>query len=314
MRRADRATLHGSTRGSDVESASASATAAAAACPSPMQGPITRTDANASRVAERQRPATARLSIRSGSRQRYGTVYQSPSSRKRHSRAPVGDVQLDRPCGAADAVVEAAAAEHVVLRRGDSDRGCDASRAARGAARCRTGTRRRIRACAGAGTRRSARPARGRAARRASAPPGRRRRRDVRRWRRGSSPPAPRPGARSGSGCRSAAADRRWRSGARAGRSARRAPAARDRGRRAACRTSSTGTGCVSPRSTGGARRARQRGVAGRVDEERRAHTRPGPRASRRWPRRPRRRSRARARGARAARGAGGGSSRTMVS
>ena len=186
-----------------------------------MQGPITRTDANASRVAETQRPATSRLSIRSGTRQRYGTVYQTPSSRKRHSRAPVGDVQLDRPCGATDAVVEVAAAEHVVL--GERVATANATRLADAEARRGVRQERLLEAGHVPAQERGAALRLLAAEHLAERQLGRRprRRRHGRRSRRGSSPPAPRPAARSGSGCRSAAADRRWRSGARAGRSAR---------------------------------------------------------------------------------------------
>ena len=288
-----------------MESASASDTAAAAACPSPMQGPITRTDANASRDAEMQRPTTARLSICSGSRQRYGTEYHTPSSRKRHCGASVGDVQLDGPCGATDAVVEAAAAEHVVLREAIAT--ANATRLAQPEAR-RGVRQERVVESGHVPAQEHGASLRLLAAEQLAA-------RQLRRVRtvdgtsvdarRGSSPPGPRPASRSGSGCRIAAADRRWRSGARASRSARRAPAARDRGRRAACRTSSTGTGwCLRARS----RRPPRAPARHHPSRPRRTarDTRPGPRAWRRWPRRPPRPSRARARGARGAPGAGG--------
>ena len=49
---------------------------------------LPRADANAIASAERQRPATSRLRMSRGTRQRYGIVYQVPGSRKRHSVSP----------------------------------------------------------------------------------------------------------------------------------------------------------------------------------------------------------------------------------
>ncbi len=80
--------------------------ATATAWPSSMHGPITRADANAIGSAERQRPATSRLS--NAARHQAAVRNRVPGAglEEAPQRLTAGDVLLDRPRRAADAVLE----------------------------------------------------------------------------------------------------------------------------------------------------------------------------------------------------------------